>query len=90
MRAAAEAGAPLKLRMQVTAYDALCLMVAAGLGLGVMPRGSAQLYREALAIRLVALDEPWAQRRLMLCLRADETPTGVARLLVDHLTQGRT
>ena len=90
VRAAAEAGAPLKLRMQVTAYDALCLMVAAGLGLGVMPRGSAQLYREALAIRLVALDEPWAQRRLMLCLRADETPTGVARLLVDHLTQGRT
>ena len=89
VRAAAEAGAPLKLRMQVTAYDALCLMVAAGLGLGVMPRGSAKLYREALAIRLVALDEPWAQRRLMLCLRADETPTGVARLLVDHLTQGR-
>lgn len=90
VRAAAEAGAPLKLRMQVTAYDALCLMVAAGLGLGVMPRGSAQIYREALAIRLVALDEPWARRRLMLCLRADETPTGVARLLVDHLTQGRT
>ena len=88
VRAAAQAGAPLKLRMQVTAYDALCLMVAAGLGLGVMPRGSAQLYREALAIRLVALDEPWAQRRLMLCLRADETPTGVARLLVDHLTGG--
>lgn len=89
VRAAAEAGAPLKLRMQVTAYDALCLMVAAGLGLGVMPRGSAQIYREALAIRLVALDEPWARRRLMLCLRADETPTGVARLLVDHLTPGR-
>ncbi len=88
VRAAAEAGAPLRLHMQVTAYDALCLMVAAGLGLGVMPRGSAQLYREALAIRLVALDEPWAQRRLMLCLRADETPTGVARLLVDHLTGG--
>lgn len=86
VRAAAEAGAPLRLRMQVTAYDALCLMVAAGLGLGVMPRGSAQIYREALAIRLVALDEPWARRRLMLCLRADETPTGVARLLVDHLT----
>lgn len=90
VRAAAEAGAPLKLRMQVTAYDALCLMVAAGLGLGVMPRGSAQIYREALTIRLVALDEPWARRRLMLCLRADETPTGVARLLVDHLTAGRT
>ena len=44
----------------------------AGMGLGVLPRGSAQIYRDALSIRLVALDAPWARRRLMLCLRADE------------------
>jgi DNA-binding transcriptional LysR family regulator len=84
-RAAAEAGLPLRLRMQVSGYDALCLMVAAGMGLGVLPRGSAQIYKSALAIRLVSLDEPWAQRRLMLCLRADEAPSGAARLLVEHL-----
>lgn len=29
------------LRIQVTSYDALCLMVSAGLGVGVLPRGSA-------------------------------------------------
>jgi DNA-binding transcriptional LysR family regulator len=84
-RAAAEAGLPLKLRMQVSGYDALCLMVAAGMGLGVLPRGSAQIYKSALSIRLVALDEAWARRRLMLCLRADEQPGGAARLLVEHL-----
>lgn len=84
-RAAADAGLPLRLRMQVSGYDALCLMVAAGMGLGVLPRGSAQIYQGALAIRLVALDEPWARRRLMLCLRADEAPSGAARLLVEHL-----
>jgi DNA-binding transcriptional LysR family regulator len=88
VRAAAEAGQPLKLRMQVTSYDALCLMVAAGLGLGVMPRGSAQIYLGSLAIRLVTLNEPWARRRLMLCLRAHEAPSGVARLLVEHLQAG--
>ncbi|WP_326536521.1 LysR family transcriptional regulator [Pseudorhodoferax sp.] len=85
LRAAADVGMPLQLRMQVSGYDALCLMVAAGMGLGVLPRGSAQLYKSALSIRLVALDEPWARRRLMLCLRADEAPSGVARLLVEHL-----
>lgn len=84
-RAAVDAGLPLRLRMQVTSYDALCLMVAAGMGLGVLPRGSAQIYKAALAIRLVALDEPWARRRLMLCLREGEEPSGVARLLVGHL-----
>lgn len=85
LRAAADAGLPLKLRMQVTSYDALCLMVAAGLGLGVLPRGSAQLYRRALDIRLVTLEEPWARRHLMLALRAGEAPSGATRLLVEHL-----
>jgi DNA-binding transcriptional LysR family regulator len=84
VRAAADAGQELRLRMQVTSYDALCSMVAAGLGLGLMPRRSALIFR-GLAIRLVALDEPWARRHLMLCLRAHEAPTGVARLLVEHL-----
>jgi DNA-binding transcriptional LysR family regulator len=89
VRAAAEAGQPLRLRMQVTSYDALCSMVAAGLGIGLIPRRSALIFR-GLAIRLVALDEPWARRRLMLCLRSQEAPGGVARLLVKHLQAGTT
>jgi DNA-binding transcriptional LysR family regulator len=84
-RAAAEAGVPLRLRIQVTSYDALCLMVAAGLGIGVMPRGSAALYQGTLAIRAITLDAPWAQRRLVLCVRSEESLSSVARLLVDHL-----
>ena len=84
-RGAADAGMPLRLRMQVTGYDALCLMVAAGLGVGVMPRGSAQLYRRELAVRVVPLNEPWARRRLALCVRAVDALSPVARLLVEHL-----
>ena len=84
-RAAAEAGLPLRLRIQVTSYDALCLMVAAGLGIGVMPRGSAALYKGTLAIRAVTLNAPWAQRRRALGVRTEESLSSVARLLVDHL-----
>ena len=84
-RAAAEAGLPLRLRIQVTSYDALCLMVNAGLGVGVMPRGSAALYQGTLAIRTVTLNESWAQRRLALCVRSEESLSTVARLLVEHL-----
>ncbi len=89
-RAAAEAGQPLRLRIQVTSYDALCLMVAAGLGVGVMPRGSAALYRGTLAIRTITLAEPWAQRQLVLCVRSMDALSSVARLLVEHLRAGAT
>ena len=87
-RAAAEAGLPLKLRIQVSSYDALCQMVVAGLGVGVLPRGSAALYRGSLAIRVVTLNEPWAMRQLSLCVRSDESLSSVARLLVEHLRAG--
>ena len=67
-QAAAQAGLPLKLRIQVTSYDALCLMVNAGLGVGSCP-GSAALYKGTLGIRTITLNEPWAHRHLKLCVR---------------------
>jgi len=86
-RSAAQLDMPLKLRIQVTSYDALCLMVAAGLGVGVLPRKSAALYAHTLSIATIALQEPWAQRQLVLCMRSYEALPPVAKALVDHLTQ---
>lgn len=86
-RSAAQLEMPLKLRIQVTSYDALCLMVAAGLGVGVLPRQSAALYAHTLPITAVRLNEPWAQRQLWLCMRSYEGLPPVAKALVDHLAQ---
>ena len=86
-RSAAQVDLPLKLRIQVTSYDALCLMVAAGLGVGVLPRQSAALYAGTLAITALRLDEPWAQRQLVLCMRSFEGLPPVARALVEHLAK---
>jgi DNA-binding transcriptional LysR family regulator len=86
-QAAAALGLPLKTRMQVTGYDALCLMVANGMGFGVMPRGSAGLYLRALSLVAVKLDEPWARRELVLCVRQGGELLPATRLLVEHLQQ---
>ncbi len=85
-RSAAQLGMPLKLRIQVTSYDALCLMVAAGLGVGVLPRKSAALYVNSLGLQTMALDEPWAQRQLVLCMRSYEALPSAAQSLLHHLT----
>lgn len=85
-KAAGDLGRPLRLRIQVSSYDALCLMVASGLGIGVMPRRSAQLFLPALDIRCVALAEPWAARQLVLAVRDLAALSPVARLLVQHIS----
>lgn len=85
LKAAGDLGRPLRLRIQVSSYDALCLMVAAGMGIGVIPRQSAQLYLRSLKIRCVTLNERWAARKLVVCLRDYDALSPVARLLVTHI-----
>ena len=85
-KAAADLGRPLRLRIQVSSYDALCLMVAAGLGVGVLPRQSAQLFVPALPIQCLTLAEPWAQRKLVVAVRDPAALSPAARLLVQHIS----
>lgn len=84
-RAAADQGLQPRLRMKVTGYDALCLMVASGLGIGILPEGSARIYMGTLPLRCIRLDEGWADRQLMLCVRSQDALSPVAQLLVEHL-----
>jgi DNA-binding transcriptional LysR family regulator len=78
-------GKSLKLRMQVTSFDALCLMVEAGLGIGILPRDSAKVFLKSLNINVIALDEPWAKRELAICVRSYDSLSVAAKSLVDHL-----
>ncbi|HEX6703499.1 MAG TPA: LysR family transcriptional regulator [Albitalea sp.] len=84
-RASLEAGRPLRLRIQVTSYDALARMVEAGLGIGVMPKAVAQPLARSLGIVVIRLDEDWTRRQLTICVRSYEALPAAARLLVDHL-----
>jgi DNA-binding transcriptional LysR family regulator len=85
LRSAQDLGRTPKLRIQVNSFDALCLMVEAGLGIGIVPKGAAKPYFKGLRIRPVILDEPWANRELKICVRSYKALHAAARLLVDHL-----
>jgi DNA-binding transcriptional LysR family regulator len=87
LREAADLGVPLKLRIQVTSFDAVCAMVAAGLGIGIVPRGAATPYTKSLGLASIRLNEPWALRQLHLCVRSVESLSPAARQLLDHLAK---
>jgi len=88
IKAANDLGRSLKIRMEVSSYDALCLIVQAGLGIGIMPAGSAQLYKMDGAT-VISLDETWAARELCVCVRSQEALSGAARLFLEHLLEGQ-
>ena len=87
-RAAADAGRSLNFRIRVTSFDAVCAMVAAGLGTGVIPKAAATAYAAHLRLKIVPLTDPWAQRQLFICTRSDEALPGAVRRLLDHLLSG--
>lgn len=77
---------PLKLRVQVKSFDAVCQMVAMGLGLGLLPLKSAHVPSQGLPVSLLPLDEEWARRRsLLVGWRADMPLRSHARLFLDML-----
>lgn len=85
IRSAEHLGKPIKLRIQVGSFDALCLMVEAGLGIGIVPKGAAKPYFKGLRLHPIELDEPWANRELKICVRALEQLPVAAQMFVKHL-----
>ncbi len=84
-RAAAMAGQSLRHRIQVSNVEAACRNVAAGLGIAIVPREAADGHARALGLILLPLTDAWALRRFVICLRARDSLTASARLLVDFL-----
>ena len=85
---AAEAGKPLRLRVQVKSFDVVARMIQAGLGIGVLPEKAAGSFAGPMGLRLVPLTDEWAARRMLLCVRQYATLPVTARQLVDHLVPG--
>jgi DNA-binding transcriptional LysR family regulator len=81
-------GRRLKIRVRAEGFDAAMRMVARGVGLSVMPQIVLQRWQTPRPFQSVALNDPWAQRRLLLCARDFNALPGYARVLLDALKQG--
>lgn len=86
-RQAALLGRDIVHRIQVSSLDAACRIVGAGLGLAVMPREAIGQDVNGAQLKLLRLDEPWAERRFVLCSREESALAPTAKLLMEHLRQ---
>ena len=83
-RRAGLAGRPLKLRVRMTSFDAICRVVEHGVGIAVIPEQAARRYCKG-AMGVVGLTDKWATRNLRICTRNFDDLSGHAKQLIEHL-----
>lgn len=80
-----EANRRLRQRIQVSNFEALCRMVEAGVGIGVVPESAATRHSKTMAIVLKEIDEPWAIRERYVLTRQGASITHYTQELIDAL-----
>ena len=85
---AAPIGQPLRLRVQLRSFDAVCRLVECNVGIGIVPQTTARRVARTMAIAAVPLTDAWAVRELAICIRTLEELPPYARQLVEHLRSG--
>ncbi len=73
----------LKLRIQVGNFEAMCRMISANVGIGILPESSARRQAKISDIHIVRLENKWALRDLKICVRSLELLPSFARNLVE-------
>jgi DNA-binding transcriptional LysR family regulator len=82
---AAKLGARLRFRARLNSFDAIGQMVAAGIGVAVMPEVAARRCARSMKINVVRIRDAWANRRLAICARSFKSLSKPAQQLVEHL-----
>jgi DNA-binding transcriptional LysR family regulator len=82
---AAREGRPIRLRVQLRSFDAVCRLVECGVGVGVVPQTTASRALRTMALGVVDLADDWALRDLNIVVRALDDLRPSARELVESL-----
>ncbi|WP_028221424.1 LysR family transcriptional regulator [Paraburkholderia oxyphila] len=83
--AASLLGSELRVKYRVSTIEAARSLVKAGLGVMIQPE-SMLPSEDVNKVAIVALDEPWALRRLCIGTKRGEPPSAAAKALIAQLT----
>lgn len=78
-------GKPLKLRIQLSSFDAMCRMISTGVGVGIVPESAARRNLDSMNLALIELLEPWSVRERYILVREHEALPAYASALIEAI-----
>jgi DNA-binding transcriptional LysR family regulator len=82
---AQQIGKSIRLRVHVPGFDAVCRMVQAGMGIGLIPNRAFDVLSQGMDLSAIALSDDWADRELVLVARDPAGLSATSQLMLDHL-----
>jgi DNA-binding transcriptional LysR family regulator len=83
--AATQAGKSMRLRINVPGFDAVCRMVQANMGIGLIPDRAFEVIGAGMGLRSIRLRDEWAKRELKIVVRDAAHLSSTGRLVLEHL-----
>ena len=82
---AQQIGKSIRLRVHVPGFDAVCRMVQAGMGIGLIPDRAFEVLSHGMNLTAIELSDDWADRELVLVARDPAGLSATSQLMLDHL-----
>jgi DNA-binding transcriptional LysR family regulator len=76
---------PPNVKMQVSNFEARCVMIREGLGIAIVPELIARRYLADMDLVLLRLKDEWAQRQFYVCVRDALSMSQPVSELLDYL-----
>ena len=81
----AREGGSMTVRIQLRSFDAMCRMIEAGVGVGVLPESAAVRHQRTMQLAVVQLSDAWAVRERSVLVRDLDALPSCARALVTQV-----
>jgi DNA-binding transcriptional LysR family regulator len=82
---AQQLGKAIRLRVHVPGFDAVCRMVQAGMGVGLIPDRAFEVLSHGMNLKAVPLRDAWADRELIVVARNSSRLSTTSKMMFDHL-----
>lgn len=80
-------GKSLKLRIQLSSFDAMCRMIGTGVGVGIVPESAVRRYHDSMRLALIELVDDWAVRDRYILVRDQAKLPRHAAALIETLVR---